>query len=127
MMAAARFTRSVSSNSTMAEELKALCGPKMPWGSGLISEYIGTGNAAIEAGLSAWDTAENQAKWTSEANGLGIRSQKHPAAEIDVITPGEVLFIGARTAYWLEISTAPVDAQDMTDEQIEVFVSGMVG
>jgi len=99
-------------------------GQNQYWQAHYIGKIVGANAAAIEASLTAWDTAANSADWNSVALSLRVQPQLHPQAEIDEITAGEIVFLGARAAYRMGLDLAPVDAQDMTTGQIESFVAG---
>ena len=123
-MAASHLIRVVDAGSVVALELVAKCPRDVAWQAFFIGAMIGDEAQAIKDSLTAWDTAGNQADFNSCAASLGLEEKRHSKAEIDAITAGEVLFIGARAAYRLGATLAPVDAQDMSTGELEAFVGG---
>jgi len=123
-MAASHLMGKISTDGDLASAVKAVMPVEVAWQAHYIGKIVGANAAAIEASLTAWDTAANSADWNSVALSLRVQPQLHPQAEIDEITAGEIVFLGARAAYRMGLDLAPVDAQDMTTGQIESFVAG---
>jgi len=121
LMAASGFTSYVAISSLLAAQIREVCCPDVPWQAYFIGWMIGYWNHAIEESLTAWDTAGNQEAFNSVAGKMGLGDKKHPGAEIDPITGGEVVFIAARAAYRMELPIAPIDAQDMSFDQVDAF------
>ena len=125
-MAAAHFSKFVAQDSELSIAIRGVVTEAVPWAGYLIGILIGLGNATIEAALSAWDEAGNVDLWTSYADLWRVEDKKHPLAEIDTITGGEILFVGANAVHQMGISYAPAAPADMSDGEVDAFMMSMM-
>jgi hypothetical protein len=91
------------------------------WNAFFSKTEMGAEMVAIKASIIAYATATSKADFDTEAASLGMVDQDVPYASVDPIPAGCVMFICARAAYDLGLAIAPVDAQDMSDVQVQAF------
>lgn len=115
----------ITNTATLATQIKAVTPADQIWNAYFVKTILGDAMQAIDASLTAWDTAANSAGWTSVANSLGILDCDITYASIDPITKGEVLFVQARAAYDLELAIAPNDAQSLSTDDIVSFANAL--
>ena len=113
----------IVNTASLALQIKAVTPATKIWNAHFVKTMFGDSFAAIDASLTAFDTATNSADWQSVATSLGLVDQDISYASIDPITMGEVVFCAARAAFDLGLAIAPADAQDMSDAQVEAFAA----
>jgi len=113
----------VAADSSLVAEWKVLTPANKIWNAYFVEKMGGSAFATINVALGLWtsDTGANTAYFKTAAAALALEDTTLTYGVPSTITAGEKLFVAAHACYLNGISTATVDAQDMTTASILAF------
>lgn len=125
LLACGTVTKKIVKGKTLQTQIAAVTPANKIWNAYFVEVMVGKNFATIDGQLTEWGNLSetNKGYFNTAAAGLGLETSDLAYAAIDPITGGMKLFIAAHAAYTLGLASAPADAKDMTQAQVNAFAT----